>query len=154
MLVDSTPFRLQVELAPEPRDVLWENVAMHGRERVIRKVMVFGILIFLVFFWIIPISYFSALTSVASLKNYFPWLMDLASKNKYLQQIIQGFVPTLAVVIFMAFVPLIVNRKCYFPTVSLLNLPRLLFAQCSVSLRASEHEAKLKNPALASKSTM
>ncbi|ORZ02958.1 hypothetical protein BCR43DRAFT_482456 [Syncephalastrum racemosum] len=109
VLVDSTPFRLQVELAPEPRDVLWENVAMHGRERVIRKFMVFGILIFLVFFWIIPISYFSALTSVASLKNYFPWLMDLASKNKYLQQIIQGFVPTLAVVIFMAFVPLIVN---------------------------------------------
>ncbi|CDS12241.1 hypothetical protein LRAMOSA04436 [Lichtheimia ramosa] len=109
VLIDSTPFRLQAELAPEPRNVLWENIAMHGRERMIRKAVIFVILIFLVFFWILPISYFSALTSERSLQNYFPWLMDLAKKNKILHQIVVGFLPTLAVVIFMAILPLIVN---------------------------------------------
>lgn len=85
---------------------------MHGRERMIRKAVIFVILIFLVFFWILPISYFSALTSERSLQNYFPWLMDLAKKNKILHQIVVGFLPTLAVVIFMAILPLIVNGTC------------------------------------------
>ncbi|KAI8084845.1 uncharacterized protein BX664DRAFT_266866 [Halteromyces radiatus] len=109
VLIDSTPFRLKAQLAPEPRDVLWENIAMHGRERWIRKVLMFGVLLLLVFFWVIPISYFSALTNENSLRYYFPWLMDLASKNKILQQIIQSFLPTLGVVIFMAILPMILN---------------------------------------------
>ncbi|KAI9497544.1 hypothetical protein BDB00DRAFT_628628 [Zychaea mexicana] len=109
VLIDSTPFRLHAELAAEPRNVLWENIAMHGRERTIRKVVIFCILMFLVFFWVFPISYFSALTSERSLQNYFPWLMDLASKNKILHQIVVGFLPTLAVVVFMAILPVIVN---------------------------------------------
>jgi hypothetical protein len=99
-------------MAPEPRDVLWENIAMHGRERWIRKVLMFGVLLLLVFFWVIPISYFSALTNENSLRYYFPWLMDLASRNKILQQIIQSFLPTLGVVIFMAILPMVLNGKC------------------------------------------
>ncbi|KAI8140824.1 hypothetical protein BJV82DRAFT_621286 [Fennellomyces sp. T-0311] len=109
VLIDSTPFRLHAELAAEPRNVLWENIAMHGRERTIRKAVIFCILIFLVFFWVFPISYFSALTSERSLQNYFPWLLDLASKSKILHQIVVGFLPTLAVVVFMAILPVIVN---------------------------------------------
>ncbi|KAI7859840.1 hypothetical protein BDC45DRAFT_495107 [Circinella umbellata] len=109
VLIDSTPFRLHAELAAEPRNVLWENIAMHGRERSIRKAVIFCILIFLVFFWVFPISYFSALTSERSLQTYFPWLIDLASKSKILHQIVVGFIPTLAVVIFMAILPVIVN---------------------------------------------
>ncbi|ORX53130.1 DUF221-domain-containing protein [Hesseltinella vesiculosa] len=109
VLIDSTPFRLNAQLAPEPRDVLWENIAMHGRERYIRKVLMLGILVVLAVFWVVPISIFSALTSESSLRNYFPWLMDLASKNKILQQIIQYFLPTLSVVIFMAILPMILN---------------------------------------------
>ncbi|CAO3586312.1 unnamed protein product [Absidia cylindrospora] len=109
VLIDATPFRLKTRLAPEPRDVIWENIAMHGRERWIRKVLISGVLILLVFFWVIPISYFSALTNENSLRNYFPWLMDLASKSKILRQIIQSFLPTLGVVIFMAILPMILN---------------------------------------------
>ncbi|SAM06387.1 hypothetical protein [Absidia glauca] len=109
VLIDATPFRLKAQMAPEPRDVLWENIAMHGRERWIRKVLMFGVLLLLVFFWVIPISYFSALTNENSLRYYFPWLMDLASRNKILQQIIQSFLPTLGVVIFMAILPMVLN---------------------------------------------
>jgi cytochrome b561 len=110
-LIDSTPFRLKAQLAPEPRNVIWENIAMHERERWTRKVLISGVLLLLVFFWVIPISYFSALTNENSLRYYFPWLMDLASKNKILRQIIQSFLPTLGVVIFMAILPMILNGK-------------------------------------------
>lgn len=84
---------------------------MHERERWTRKVLISGVLLLLVFFWVIPISYFSALTNENSLRYYFPWLMDLASKNKILRQIIQSFLPTLGVVIFMAILPMILNGK-------------------------------------------
>lgn len=110
-MIDSTPFRLRVQLAPEPRDVLWENIAMHQRERLIRKALVLFILLFLVFSWTIPCNYLSALTSTKSLKAYFPWLLKLAEKNKILNQIVAGFIPTLGVVIFFSILPLIFNSK-------------------------------------------
>ncbi|KAI8389299.1 hypothetical protein BD560DRAFT_381206 [Blakeslea trispora] len=109
VLIDSTPFRLRAQLAPEPRDVLWENVAMHGRERVIRKFLIMFVLLFLVFSWTIPCNYLSALTSTKSLKAYFPWLLKLAEKNKIINQIVAGFIPTLGVVIFFSILPLIFN---------------------------------------------
>ncbi|KAI8355079.1 hypothetical protein EDC96DRAFT_554205 [Choanephora cucurbitarum] len=109
VLIDSTPFRLRAQLAPEPRDVLWENIAMHGRERVIRKFLIMFVLLFLVFSWTIPCNYLSALTSTKSLKAYFPWLLKLAEKNKIINQIVAGFIPTLGVVIFFSILPLIFN---------------------------------------------
>ncbi|KAF1807073.1 hypothetical protein FB192DRAFT_1353694 [Mucor lusitanicus] len=109
VLIDSTPFRLRAQLAPEPRDVLWENIAMHGRERVIRKALIMFILLFLVFSWTIPCNYLSALTSTKSLKAYFPWLLKLAEKNKILKQIVAGFIPTLGVVIFFSVLPIVFN---------------------------------------------
>ncbi|KAK4517834.1 uncharacterized protein ATC70_001180 [Mucor velutinosus] len=109
VLIDSTPFRLRAQLAPEPRDVLWENISMHGRERVIRKALIMFILLFLVFSWTIPCNYLSALTSTKSLKAYFPWLLKLAEKNKVLKQIVAGFIPTLGVVIFFSVLPIVFN---------------------------------------------
>ncbi|EIE84318.1 hypothetical protein RO3G_09028 [Rhizopus delemar RA 99-880] len=109
VLIDSTPFQLRVQLAPEPRDVLWENIAMHARERWIRKALVMFILLFLVFSWTIPCSYLSALTSTKSLKAFFPWLLKLAEKSKIVNQIVAGFLPTLGVVLFFSVLPLIFN---------------------------------------------
>ncbi|KAI7901241.1 uncharacterized protein BX663DRAFT_515369 [Cokeromyces recurvatus] len=109
VLIDSTPFRIRAQLAPEPRDILWENISMRSRERVIRKVLVMLILLFLVFSWTIPCNYLSALTSQKSLKAYFPWLLKLAEKNKILKQIVAGFIPTLGVVIFFSVLPIVFN---------------------------------------------
>ncbi|GAA5802516.1 hypothetical protein HPULCUR_007982 [Helicostylum pulchrum] len=109
VLIDSTPFRLRAQLAPEPRDVLWENISMHGRERVIRKALIMFILLFLVCSWTIPCNYLSALTSPKSLKEYFPWLLKLAEKNKLLNQIVAGFIPTLGVVLFFSVLPIVFN---------------------------------------------
>ncbi|CAO3679118.1 unnamed protein product [Rhizopus stolonifer] len=109
LLISPTPFQLRTQLAPEPRDVLWENIAMHARERWIRKAVVMLILLFLVFSWTIPCNYLSALTSTKSLKAYFPWLLKLAEKNKILNQIVAGFIPTLGVVLFFSVLPIIFN---------------------------------------------
>lgn len=94
-------------MAYEPRDVLWTNVTIRGRERLIREFLVWTVTILLSFFWIGPIASFSALTSVDTLRRVFPKLVDAAESSPFLQNIIQGLLPTLAVNIFMAILPLI-----------------------------------------------
>jgi hypothetical protein len=74
-----------------------------------RKAFVSVLLLLLIFLWGIPIGFVSTFTNVESLERYMPWLVDLANKNKILQQIVYGFVPTSAVVIFMAVLPVIFN---------------------------------------------
>ncbi|KAJ2964731.1 hypothetical protein NQZ79_g257 [Umbelopsis isabellina] len=106
-LLHPGPFLVRTQAAPEPRDVLWNNVAVRGRERLMRKAFVSVILLLIVFLWGIPIGFLSTFTNVESLERYMPWLVDLASKNKILQQIVYGFVPTLSVIVFMAVLPMV-----------------------------------------------
>lgn len=102
---------MRTQAAPEPRDVLWNNVAVRGRERLMRKAFVSVILFLIIFLWGIPIGFLSTFTNVESLERYMPWLVDLASKNMILQQIVYGFVPTLAVIVFMAVLPMVFYGK-------------------------------------------
>jgi len=108
-LLHPGPFLVRTQPAPEPRDILWNNVAIRGRERLMRKGFVSVLLLLLIFLWGIPIGFASTFTNVESLERYMPWLVELANKNKILQQIVYGFVPTSAVVIFMAVLPVIFN---------------------------------------------
>ncbi|CAG8434972.1 7713_t:CDS:10 [Ambispora gerdemannii] len=96
-LIHPEPSHCNTTLAPEPRDVYWENINFRERELVVRNVIVNIILIFLVFFWSGPISVFASLLSLDTLKKVFPWLADLADKNEILKGLIQGSLPTLAV---------------------------------------------------------
>ncbi|KAG2187199.1 hypothetical protein INT44_004871 [Umbelopsis vinacea] len=108
-LLHPGPFLVRTQAAPEPRDILWNNVAIRGRERLIRKSFVYVMLLLIIFLWGVPIGFLSTFTNVESLERYLPWLVDLANKNKILQQIVYGFVPTLSVVIFMAILPVVFN---------------------------------------------
>lgn len=91
----------------EPRDVLWTNIAVRGRERLVREAFVWAVTILLSFFWIVPISAFSTLTSLDALERVFPKLVAAADDSVFLQNILQGLLPTIAVNVFMAVLPLI-----------------------------------------------
>lgn len=101
------PFACRTVAAYEPRDVLWQNVTIRGRERLVREIFVWAITIALSLFWIFPISIFSSLTSMRTLEHVVPGLVAAAEKNVVLHNLVQGTLPTLAVQIFMAVLPLI-----------------------------------------------
>ncbi|KAG9300270.1 hypothetical protein G9A89_011343 [Geosiphon pyriformis] len=105
----SEPFHCQTKLAPEPRDVFWDNINFRARELVVRDVIVNGLLIILVFFWSGPISFFASLLNLDTLAKVFPWLADLAEKSEILKALIQGSLPTLAVSVFNALLPVILD---------------------------------------------
>ncbi|KAG2219900.1 hypothetical protein INT45_008537 [Circinella minor] len=105
--INPEPFNCRTAMAYEPRDVLWKNITVRGRERLIREFMVWAITLLLSFFWIVPISAFSTLTSLETLEHIFPNLANAARDSVFLQNLLQGLVPTIAVNVFMAILPLI-----------------------------------------------
>ncbi|KAI9492266.1 hypothetical protein BDB00DRAFT_910483, partial [Zychaea mexicana] len=105
--INPEPFNCRTAMAYEPRDVLWKSVTVRGRERLVREFLVWTVTLLLSFFWIVPISAFSTLTSLETIDHVFPKLGAAAQDSVFVQNLLQGLVPTIAVNIFMAILPLI-----------------------------------------------
>ncbi|KAG0309608.1 hypothetical protein BGZ98_000494 [Dissophora globulifera] len=99
-------------LAPEPRDVYWDNLNLPPSELDVRTVVINVIVFFLVFFWAGPVSIFSSFLNLDSLNKIFPGISRIAGKNALLKSLIQGFLPTVGVIIFLAVVPRILIALC------------------------------------------
>ncbi|KAF9352036.1 hypothetical protein BGX26_010078 [Mortierella sp. AD094] len=99
-------------LAPEPRDVYWDNLDLPPSELQVRTVVINVIVFFLVFFWAGPVSVFSSFLNLASLNKVFPGISRLAAKNPLIRSLIQGFLPTVGVIVFLAIVPKILVALC------------------------------------------
>ncbi|KAM3583870.1 hypothetical protein VKS41_003838 [Umbelopsis sp. WA50703] len=107
VLIDGTPFRMRTKLAREPRDIYWKSILIPGRQRLFREIITWILLLALIIFWIVPVSFFSTLTSPQTLRRIIPSLAS--NHNPVVQAIIQGILPPLAVNIFMALLPLILD---------------------------------------------
>ncbi|KAF9286357.1 hypothetical protein BGZ68_003008 [Mortierella alpina] len=99
-------------LAPEPRDVYWDNLNLPPGEIAVRTVVVNVICFFLVFFWAGPVSVFSSFLNLDSLNKIFPGISVIAGKHRILKSLIQGFLPTVGVIIFLTVVPRILLSLC------------------------------------------
>ncbi|GJJ76715.1 calcium permeable stress-gated cation channel [Entomortierella parvispora] len=102
----------ETTLAPEPRDVYWDNLNLPPSELGVRTVVINVIVFFLIFFWAGPVGVFSSFLSLASLDKIFPGISKLAGAHPLLKSVIQGFLPTVGVIIFLAVVPTILLALC------------------------------------------
>eukprot|EP00047_Mylnosiga_fluctuans_P021995 m.111903 g.111903 ORF g.111903 m.111903 type:complete len:645 (-) comp9099_c0_seq3:778-2712(-) len=108
-LMSSTPMTWTVTAAPEPRDVHWDNCKMAFHNRSIRTTL-FNIATFaLVLFWIIPVAFVASLTTLEALSASLPFLEPIVNANAVFKAFLQGFLPTLALLIFMALLPTILT---------------------------------------------
>jgi len=108
-LVASEPFQNRTQAAPEPRDIYWVNIALRGRERIIRGFFVQLALLFIVFLWGFPVGIIAGFTSIGTLGKYLPWLVEFSKDSVILRAILQGFLPTLAVTIFFGALPVLLD---------------------------------------------
>ncbi|KAF9935549.1 hypothetical protein BGZ67_003356 [Mortierella alpina] len=99
-------------LAPEPRDVFWDNLNLPPSELGVRSVVVNTTVFFLVFFWSGPIGIFSSFLNLKTLEKLLPGVTKIAEASPILKDLIQGFLPTLGVSIFLAVVPKILKALC------------------------------------------
>eukprot|EP01112_Ceratiomyxa_fruticulosa_P015573 TRINITY_DN4595_c0_g1_i1.p1 TRINITY_DN4595_c0_g1~~TRINITY_DN4595_c0_g1_i1.p1 ORF type:complete len:790 (-),score=112.28 TRINITY_DN4595_c0_g1_i1:55-2424(-) len=92
------------EPAPEPEDLRWKNFAYRKRYLTIRYVLVNAFVFFLVFFWIIPVAFVSALSTLQNLSMLpvFNFLVSFLQLSPVLTGFVEGFLPTVVLSIFFA----------------------------------------------------
>jgi len=92
--------------APEPRQVVWKNLAIPFYQRVIRENVVYVIVFLIVVFYMIPITVISAFTTLDNLRKLLPFLKSIVDK-KAIKSILEAYLPQLALILFLYFLPTI-----------------------------------------------
>jgi hypothetical protein len=78
----------QVYAAPEPREVIWSNLAKPVSQRALRKAIVYVVVFLIILFFMIPILFISALTTLNNLETLVPFIKAIL-KIKPLTAVIQ-----------------------------------------------------------------
>ncbi|RAL54753.1 hypothetical protein DM860_001881 [Cuscuta australis] len=92
--------------APEPPDVYWKNLSISFVSLSIRRLVIGVSLFALVFFYMIPIAFVQSLANLEGLEKVAPFLKPLI-EWKVIKSFLQGFLPGLALKIFMFVLPTI-----------------------------------------------
>ncbi|WCJ29042.1 ERD (early-responsive to dehydration stress) family protein [Euphorbia peplus] len=92
--------------APEPRDIYWRNLAIPFVSLTIRKLIISISVFALVFFYLIPIAFVQSLANLEGLERVAPFLRPVI-ELKFIKSFLQGFLPGLALKIFLYILPTI-----------------------------------------------
>ncbi|KAF3443437.1 hypothetical protein FNV43_RR13119 [Rhamnella rubrinervis] len=92
------------EWAPEPRDIYWDNLEIPYVSLSIRRLIIAVAFFFLTFFFMIPIAFVQSLANIEGIEKAFPFLEPII-ELKFFKSIIQGFLPGIALKIFLIFLP-------------------------------------------------
>ncbi|KAF2070176.1 hypothetical protein CYY_008503 [Polysphondylium violaceum] len=100
-----------VTSAPELKNIKWKNMIVPRRERLVRRTVASFIFFGLFCFWTIPVTAISAASKIEKLSKVpvLSWLVSLVELNDYLQGLVEGYLPSLALVAFMGLLPLIIK---------------------------------------------
>nr|GMD06459.1 CSC1-like protein ERD4 [Ipomoea batatas] len=90
--------------APEPRQLVWSNLPTNFYERIIRRYVIYTIVFVTIFFYMIPIGFVSALTTLTNLREHFPFLKPIVDQPT-IKTILEAYLPQLALIIFLALLP-------------------------------------------------
>ncbi|XP_022970940.1 CSC1-like protein At3g21620 [Cucurbita maxima] len=92
------------EWAPEPRDVYWDNLAIPFVSLAIRRLIAGVAFFFLTFFFMIPIALVQSLANMEGIEKTAPFLKPII-ELKFVKSVIQGFLPGIALKIFLIVLP-------------------------------------------------
>ncbi|KAJ4980748.1 hypothetical protein NE237_031585 [Protea cynaroides] len=90
--------------APEPRQLLWSNLAIKYYERKIRQSIVYVFVALVIFFYMIPIGFISAFTTLENLKKLLPFLKSIINIVQ-IKTILEAYLPQIALLVFLALLP-------------------------------------------------
>ncbi|KAL3614973.1 Calcium permeable stress-gated cation channel 1 [Castilleja foliolosa] len=94
------------EWASEPRDVYWDNLAIPYVALSIRRLVTSVSFFFLTFFFMIPVTFVQSLANVEGIEKRAPFLKPII-EVPFIKSVIQGFLPGIALKIFLIVLPTI-----------------------------------------------
>ncbi|KAG2217831.1 hypothetical protein INT45_006796, partial [Circinella minor] len=122
------PGVFQTQIAPEPRDLLWNGLLRQGRRDKLmgrmRQWAVFIAVWSLTIFWLFPVSFILGLTSIESLSQHFGFLNYSMDTSDVVRSFIQNILPMLLVTLFMSLLPwilLVISKQQDFVSYSALE---------------------------------
>lgn len=90
--------------APEPRQLIWPNLSLKFFDRQIRQYVVYVIVALTIFFYMIPIGFISAFTTLANLKKLLPFLKVIVDQPE-VRTVLEAYLPQIALIVFLALLP-------------------------------------------------
>jgi len=90
--------------APEPRQIIWTNLKIKFFERQIRQYIIYIIVALTIFFYMIPITFVSAFTTLENLKKYLPFLKPIVNIAA-IRTVLEAYLPQIALIVFLALLP-------------------------------------------------
>ncbi|KHN47349.1 Putative membrane protein C24H6.13 [Glycine soja] len=90
--------------APEPNQLIWPNLKIKYFQRELRQYLVYFIVALTIFFYMIPITFISAFTTLDNLVKYLPFIKPIVN-IKALRTVLEAYLPQLALIIFLALLP-------------------------------------------------
>jgi hypothetical protein len=90
--------------APEPRQLIWTNLKIKFFQRILRQYVVYFIVALAILFYMIPIGFISAFTTLDNLKKLLPFIKPVVNIGA-LKTVLEAFLPQLALIIFLALLP-------------------------------------------------
>eukprot|EP00931_Biecheleriopsis_adriatica_P004421 TRINITY_DN106097_c0_g1_i1.p1 TRINITY_DN106097_c0_g1~~TRINITY_DN106097_c0_g1_i1.p1 ORF type:complete len:1234 (+),score=180.47 TRINITY_DN106097_c0_g1_i1:45-3746(+) len=102
---------LVAEPAPEPRDVIWHNVARHQAQLLVRHFAVEVALMLGLAFWSVPVSLLQVWCSLTRLSALFPWLqLPETVLSTGLETLVILYMPVLALLALLEVLPILLHR--------------------------------------------
>ncbi|WOH12071.1 hypothetical protein DCAR_0831570 [Daucus carota subsp. sativus] len=90
--------------APEPRQIIWSNLPKSFYERQIQQYVVYVIVFLTIVFYMIPIGFVSAFTTLSNLMKLLPFIKPVVEENS-IRTVLEAYLPQLALIIFLALLP-------------------------------------------------
>ncbi|XP_057947966.1 CSC1-like protein ERD4 [Malania oleifera] len=90
--------------APEPRQLIWKNLLIKFYERQIRQYIVYFIVALTILFFMIPIGFISAFTTLENLRKLLPFLKPVV-KIEAIKTVLEAYLPQIALIVFLAMLP-------------------------------------------------
>jgi hypothetical protein len=108
-LVHHRPLQMATRLLDiRPDEVLWDSLRMSWWERIVRRVLVFALIVAAIIFWSIPSALVGIVSNVESLAKI-PFLVWVPKLPAPILGFLSGFVPAIALSLFMSLVPMMLR---------------------------------------------
>lgn len=96
---------VQMLQAPIACDMYWSSLTLGLHKRALWNVSIALIVTMLVAFYLIPITFVSSITTLANITDTFPFLEPLIDNTPIVRALLEKFLPSLSLLIFMGTLP-------------------------------------------------
>jgi hypothetical protein len=98
-------------MAYEPRDVLWNAIAMRNPERIMREAIIWTITVIVCITWFFPVGAISSMLSIDTIAKLNPGLGEQLESNSAAKLVLNSFIPPLILNIFTSILPGLFDSK-------------------------------------------